>query len=198
MTARDLADRVAGDLDGCRLHPVAPDRALVETADGPCCWWTVRADRRRLLVMHNSVFHLDGAPTDADATLVLRHTGQLRRRGLDGRVRGPDRARGEALLEQLLADGELAAASLPLDFTRFEVRPVDGRWRAELELMGGAYVRTRLPPSTSYVRLAADQVAALLATVRVVHTRLPADPDRLRPTPPPTTEGDTGHLPRRP
>ncbi|HSK22710.1 MAG TPA: DUF3156 family protein [Egicoccus sp.] len=199
MSGTDLADRVAGDLDGCRLDRVAPDRALVETADGPRCWWTVRADRRRLLVMHNSVFHLDGPPADDDATIVLQHTGQLRRSGLRGRVRGSDRGAGGALRDRLLADGELAAASLPLDFTRFEVRPVDGRWRAELELMGGAYVRTRLPPSTAYVRLSPDQVAALLATVAVLHRRLPADPDHLRPTsPPPVTEGDAGHLPRRP
>lgn len=196
MTSPDLAARVAGDLDGCRLHRVGAERALVETADGPRCWWTVRADRRRLLAMHNSVFHLDGPPTVADATIVLQHSGQLRRTGLRGLVRG-DGGDAETMRDRLLADGELAAASLPLDFTRFEVRPVEGRWRAELELMGGAYVRTRLPPSTSYVRLAADQVAALLATVAVLHRRLPADPDHLRPPPPepPATDGRPGHLP---
>jgi hypothetical protein len=198
VTRTNLLDRVAGDLDGCRLHPVDAGTALLEDADGPRCWWTVRVDRRRLLVMHNSVFHLDGPATAADAEVVIEHTGNLRRTGLRGRVRGRDRNVGDMMREQLLADGELEAACLPLDFTRFTVRPVDGRWRAELELMGGAYVRTKLPPSTAYVRLAADQVAALLATVAVLHRRLPADPVRLCAVPPTIDSGEADrHLPRR-
>lgn len=198
MSRADLYDRVAGDLAGCRLHRVQAGLALVGSADGPRCWWTVRADRRRLLVIQSSRFHLDGPPTRADTRIVLQHTGNLRRTGLRARVTGREQAAGEAMRDQLLADGELQDASLGLDFTSFVVAPVEGWWRAQLELMGGSYVQTRLPPASNYIRLADDQVRSLLATVAVLHRRLPAAPERLA-IPAPTT--DTGradhHLPGR-
>ncbi|MFA9432752.1 DUF3156 family protein [Egicoccus sp. AB-alg2] len=196
MRPTDLRDRVAGDLDGCRLRPVDATHALLETDAGPLCWWEVRQERRRLLQLQVSAFHLDGPATTADVRVTFRHTGNVRRTGLRASVKGRDQLVGVSLRDQLLADGELQAASLPLDFTRFTVEPLRGRWRATLELMGGSYVRTTFPPSGSYVRLAADQTAALLATVRVLHRRLPVAPETLRPDPSPASDL-SDHLPRR-
>lgn len=199
MTRSPLQERVADDLDGCRLQPVGPERALVEVVGVPQCWWQVRHDRRRLLHVQISTFHLDGPPSTADAEVVFRHSGQVRRTGLTARVRGRDVLAGREVRDRLLADGDLRAASLPLDFTSFTVAPHAGRWRVTLALMGGSYVRTVFPPSSSYVRLAADQTAALLATVRVLHRRLPVAPEALVAPPPATpTTDDSPHLPRRP
>jgi len=200
MTRSPLQERVAGDLAGCRLHPSGPQLALVEVAGVPSCWWQVRHDRRRLLHVQVSTFHLDGPPSTADVRVEFRHSGHVRRTGLTARVRGRDEQAGRQVRDRLLEDGELKAASLPLDFTSFTVAPHEGRWRASLALMGGSYVRTVFPPSGSYVRLAADQTAALLATVRVLHRRLPVAPETLVvPTPPATPPtDDSQHLPRRP
>ncbi|MFA9447011.1 DUF3156 family protein [Egicoccus sp. AB-alg6-2] len=200
MTRPDLLERVAGDLTGCRLHPVGRERALLETPDGAQCWWRVRDDRRRLLSLQSSRFELDGPSTGAEVRIELRHTGNLRRTGVRGTVKGRDELAGISMRDQLLADGELQAACMALDFTAFTIAPAEGRWRAEIELMGGSHVRTRLPPASNYVRLAEDQVAALLATVAVLHRRLPAATERLvvsTTAAAPTIEGTVDHLPRR-
>ncbi|GGI09335.1 DUF3156 family protein [Egicoccus halophilus] len=203
--AGGLQARVAADLDGFAFVPVGPDRALVSVGGTPRCWWEQHGERRRLLRLETSRFVLDGPCTDAQGRLRLQHTGSVRRTGLRLRVEGPDRHRAQEIGDRLLADGELARASLPLDFTAFTVSPGGGRWRVAIELMGGSFVRTTLPPSSSYVRLAADQVAALMATVGVLHRRLPVDPDTFdldRPGPDPTLGRDRRtatdhHLPRR-
>jgi hypothetical protein len=136
----------------------------------------VRVERRRLLTLQTSVASVVGPPTDAGAgsRIVLHHQGQLRRQGLQGKVTG-DGAEGQAVLDGLLADDELRDASLPLDFTRFVVAPVGGRWQASLELMGGSHVRTTLPPSSRYVGLPTEQLRALVTTIAVLRRRMPAD-----------------------
>jgi hypothetical protein len=134
----------------------------------------VRREQRRLIDLHVLAVHVQGPVTDLhEARVVFHHRGQIRRTGLAGRVRGGDAAAVTGFRDELMAGGELEQASLPLDFTSFEVRRHDGAWRATLELMGASYVRTTFPPSARYVRLDAEQLAALLATVRVLHARLP-------------------------
>jgi hypothetical protein len=198
----DVLALVLADLRGWDHERRDATTACVTPPGGPTCTLEVRAELRKLMRLHTTAVHLDGPATDSGAHLVLRHTGQVRRRGLAARIRGTDGDGQVARLqERLLADGELEAASLALDFTRFEVAPVDGRWRATLELMGASHVWTRIPPGGSYVRLAEDQVEALAATLRVLADRLPATPataDRTRvdlrpddPAPPPR------HLPPR-
>lgn len=196
----ELIAHVAADLTGCEVARGAPGTAVVTPRDGtPPFRLAVRSERRRLLHLQTLLVHVDGprvaelgadgpggaGPSDGTATtarLVFHHTGQVRRTGLTAAVRPVGRRRrwsGEAppavagMRDRLLADAELECVSLPLDFTHFEVAVVDGAWRATLELMGASHVRTTLPPSSRYVRLHPDQRDALLATVAVLHDRLP-------------------------
>jgi hypothetical protein len=191
----DLIAHVAADLTGCEVARGAPGTAVVTPRDGiPPFRLTVRSERRRLLHLQTLLVHIDGPRGDppvegtaACARLVFHHTGQVRRTGLTAAVRPVGRRRrwsGDvppavaAIRDRLLADGELERVSLPLDFTHFEVAVVDGAWRAALELMGASHVRTTLPPSSRYVRLHPDQRDALLATVAVLHARLPGTTPR--------------------
>jgi hypothetical protein len=201
----DLIAHVAADLTGCEVARGAPGTAVVTPRDGtPPFRLAVRSERRRLLHLQTLLVHVDGpgvagpggpGPSDGGATtarLVFHHTGQVRRTGLTAVVRPVGRRRRwsreappavAAVRDRLLADGELERASLPLDFTHFEVAVVDGAWRATLELMGASHVRTTLPPSSRYVRLHPDQRDALLATVAVLHARLPGTLPRVTATP---------------
>jgi hypothetical protein len=183
----DLLAHVAADLRGCDVVRVGASTASVQPARGAAFHLTVQEERRRLLHLQTLRVHVDGATvepgTDPAASLVFHHTGQLRRTGLtvETRLAGRGRSRATppatllALRDRLVADGELEAASLRLDFTTFELVVVDGHWRATLELMGGSHVRTTLPPTARYVRLTPDQVTALLATVDILDTRLRGD-----------------------
>lgn len=170
----DLLTLVAADLAGCELRRGSGDTSLVLVEEQPRFLLETRVERRRLLVLQTSVAVVVGPATGADARLALHHRGQLRRTGLHGEVTG-DAGEGRAMLERLLGDDELRDASLELDFTRFVVAPVDGHWRASLELMGGSHVRTTFPPSSRYVGLPTEQLRALVATIAVLRRRLPAD-----------------------
>jgi hypothetical protein len=223
--AADLLAHVEADLVGCRLERTGTGVAVVTPPSGAPFRLAVRDDRRRLLHLQTLLVHVDGhevasgtAATAAvagarqEATvpggrLAFHHTGQVRRTGLTAVVRRPGRwSRRLApaspalttMREQLVADGELEAASITLDFTRLEVEVVDRRWRATLELMGGSHVRTTLPPSSRYVRLHPDQCEALLATVAVLQRRLPGTSASapVRSVVAGSPRG-TGHLPRR-
>jgi hypothetical protein len=216
----DLLAHVAADLTGCEVVRGDRGSAVVTPADGrPAFRLEVRSERRRLLHLQTLLVHVDGphvAATEVSAadvagaaTLVFHHTGQLRRTGLTATIRSAGRGRRwsgvvppavAAVRDRLLADGALEAASLTLDFTRFEVAVVDGRWRATLELMGASHVRTTLPPSARYVRLHPDQRDALLATVAVLHARLPGTAPRpvAAPTGSRVPSSRPDHLPRRP
>lgn len=178
MRAADLIDHVLGDLGDVEVARHGPS-ARIHTDDGLAFDLIVDVERRKLMTLQESRIVLSGPAVRGagSARIDLHHTGQVRRRGLSARIRGQEDDEVVALRDRLLEGGRLEAASLPLDVTRFRVVPSEGRWRAELTLMGGSHVRTRLPPGGSYVRLAEDQVAALLATVRVVNDLLPVDPD---------------------
>lgn len=170
----DLLTLLAADLAGCELRRGSGDTSLVLVGGQPRFLLETRVERRRLLTLQTSVATVVGPATSADARLVLRHRGQLRRTGLHGEVAG-DAGEGRAVLERLLGDDELRDASLELDFTRFVVAPVGGHWRASMELMGGSHVRTTLPPSSRYVGLPTEQLRALVTTIAVLRRRLPAD-----------------------
>lgn len=171
----DLFTLVAADLAGCELRRGSGDTALVLVEEQPRFLLETRVERRRLLTLQTTVAVVIGPATSADARLVLHHRGQLRRTGLHGEVSGDAGGEGQAVLDRLLGDDELRDASLQLDFTRFVVAPVDGHWRASLELMGGSHVRTTLPPSSRYVGLPTEQLRALVSTIAVLRRRLPAD-----------------------
>jgi hypothetical protein len=224
----DLLSHLAGDLEGCDLVRTAGDAAIVTPPPGtPSFVLQVVTDRRRLLQLTTTVVVLEGvvpadlAPaghldtTDAEVAgehLLLRHTGQLRRTGIEVVARAGGRfARAtatphdpvlRAIAQRLRDDADLREALLPLDTTRAELRRVGERgWRLELELMGGSHVRTTLPPSQAYVRLAVDQRDALLAVVRAVAASLPVLPhERSRGRTEGVTtsaDGAAAHLPPR-
>jgi hypothetical protein len=170
----DLLSHVRADLVGCELVRRAAGTAVVTPPNGPSFTVEVRRERRRLIDLHVLAVHVDGPPTALrDAAIVFHHRGQLRRTGLAGRVRADDAPAATTFRDALMAGDALERAVLPLDFTSFEVRPHEGVWRATLELMGASYVRTTFPPSARYIRLDAQQLDALIATVSVLHARLP-------------------------
>jgi hypothetical protein len=200
----DLLALLAADLPGCELTRV-DDRLAVATVDGqPRFLVEQRVEKRKLITLRTTVCHVLAQPAAVEGRVELRHTGQVRRTGLDATRRAGDELAMRALADHLLADGELEAASLELDFTRFVVEVVDGRWRASLELMGGSHVRTTLPPSSRYVKLPADQVRPLVRTIAVLRRRLPADDAALVALLPPgsvapadaASVADPDHLPR--
>lgn len=200
--ATDLIAHVEVDLTGCRIVRCSPGVAIVTPPSGPAFEVEERRERRRLIDLRILAVHVHGPGTDAaDAAVVFHHSGQLRRTGLVARLKGRDADAAAAMRDRLTGDGALEAASLVLDFTRFEVRPHDGAWRATLELMGASHVRTTFPPSSKYVRLDPQQRAALLATVAVLHDRLPgrepAAPSPSSASPRPPRAGGARHLPRR-
>jgi hypothetical protein len=192
----DLLSHVRADLVGCELVRRAAGTAVVSPPSGPSFTVEVRRERRRLIDLHVLAVHVDGPPTALrEAAIVFHHRGQLRRTGLAGRVRADDASAVTAFRDALMAGGDLERAVLPLDFTSFEVRPHEGAWRATLELMGASYVRTTFPPSARYIRLDAQQLAALVATVSVLHAGLPGR-EPTRPTHAPVTS--PAHLPASP
>jgi hypothetical protein len=224
----DLTDHLRADLPGWSLEPTAvPGQLRLTPPGGAAVGLEIHHQRGRLQTLTTCRIHVVGPTTAllAPARVVLHHTGQLRRTGLQARPRrvpAAGRAEVDTLIRALLADGALARACLALDATRFEVSPRAGRWWATLELMGGSYVRTTLPPTRSYVRLAPDQREALACTLAVLQRVLPGPgaPDPAPRTPPPvagvgtaaTVEGTSAttsasrddarrsrdHLPRRP
>lgn len=173
----DLLTLLAADLPGCELRRGRDVTSLVLVEAQPRFLLEVQVERRRLLTLQTSIASVVGPATDVDAAtrLVLHHRGQLRRTGLKAKVDGGDDVEVRGVRDRLLADDELRDASLDLDFTSFVVAPVDGHWRARLELMGGSHVRTTLPPSSRYVGLPTEQLRALVATIAVLRRRLPAD-----------------------
>ncbi len=177
-SSRDLLAFVARDLDDAEVRRDGPDRAELVTASGRRIQLQVIVEQRKLMTLQESEVVVAGPQVvgPGRAWLELFHTGQLRRRGLAARVRGPRADRDDrevaSLRDAMLAEDDLEAASLPLDVTRFRVAAEAGRWTARLRLMGGSHVRTRLPPGGSYVRLAEDQVSALYATLDALQRRL--------------------------
>lgn len=203
----DLLDLVGRDLRPCTLSRLTPTTAIVTTPDGLAVRWDVEVERRKLMTLQESRVRVTGPAVvgSGASRLVLHHTGQVRRRGLVAKVKGAPDPELDDLRERLLAGDELETASLPLDFTWFVVHAVAGRWTAELTLMGGSHVWTRIPPGGSYVRLAEDQVRALLATLSVLDARLPGEPPRAdaitesaaAQAPPVARKDGSNHLPRR-
>jgi hypothetical protein len=193
----DLLAMVAHDLRPCRLQRRSGTAALVTAEDGTRFDVSVHIDRRKLMTLQELTAHVVGPASGASegTSVLLHHTGQLRRTGLTAKLCRNAPPEATTLRDRLLDDQALHDACLPLDFTRFAVVVHDGRWRADVRLMGGSHVRTRLPPGGSYVRLAADQVDALLATVRALYRVLPGE------APPPVvpvtaTDGPADRPPR--
>lgn len=165
--AGDLLTLIAGDLHPCRLERRSDTAAVVTAPDGSSFELSVRIERRKLMTLQETAAHVAGAPTSVTepAAIELRHTGQLRRTGMTARVRGSSEPEVAELRDRLLASERLRAGCLPLDFTGFVVLVRDGRWSADIRLMGASHVRTRIPPGGSYVRFSRDQLDALLETI---------------------------------
>jgi hypothetical protein len=123
-------------------------------------------ERRRFLGREQNVRFSTSATARSTqpALLRLRHTGRLRREGIEVSVLEGD-AEASMTAHRIEADPAFFEAVVPLDFTRFEVRREKGRWTADVELMGAAMVSMALPPMRSYVRLYPDQRDALVDTL---------------------------------
>jgi hypothetical protein len=96
--------------------------------------------------------------------LRVRHTGGRRRTGIEAVAREGGTA-ARHLAERITADHALAQATLPLDFTRFDIRHDGSGWETTIELMGATVVAIAFPPMRSYVRLYPDQSGALTSTL---------------------------------
>lgn len=162
MTDLDVVlARVLDDLDGDEVQRTAVGRAEV-VVEGHPVEVQVATRGRLLLRITEATFVLAGPDCDEILEVVVRHTGMVRRTGLDAKVVEGGTVAGR--LAAAVADSRrLERAAQPLDFTRFVVVGDGRRLRAHLTLMGASMTRMRLPPTTNYVRLHEDQRAALLA-----------------------------------
>lgn len=154
------------DLAGLDCVPLAPGLARFVDADGGL-GFEVQERAQAQLLMHIVVceFRLlvPGRQGD-DARLELRHTGAVRRQGVAARLKQGEAAEWEGLLAQLQSDPALLECLLPLDFKRLELQRQEGIWQVRLEHFGASEVVNRLPGFRRYIRLSAEQRAALLAT----------------------------------
>lgn len=155
--------RVLAELAPDHAERVAGNRARV-AVDGREFAVEVVTRGKMMLRITDSTFVATGPAWPGPLVLEVSHTGRLRRTGTAVRVRTGG-VRGQALADRLVADPGLRAAALPLDFTRFEVRSVDGVLASSITLMGASMTRMRVPPNTSWIRLHDDQRRALLATI---------------------------------
>jgi hypothetical protein len=157
---------LAGDMPGHSMDLQRPDRArFTPTGGGPVIEVTEHVDRRLLGHSEIARFETRNPATSAEpGRMLLRHTGRWKRDGIAVVVTGGGDV-AVSLARALEGDERFVAASLPLDFTRFELASVEGEWRSTVELMGASYVSVALPPMRSYVHLHPDQRRALLETL---------------------------------
>jgi Protein of unknown function (DUF3156) len=149
------------------LHaePVAPGTSRFYDS-GQHVFDVVERAERRFLGSNEIARFVSSMPDDdhREARLEVRHTGRMRRSGVEVLARdGGEPA--EEMARLLMGDEDFTAAVFPLDFTRFDVAAGEGVWTATIELMGASYISIALPPIRNYVRLYPDQRDALLATI---------------------------------
>ena len=179
---------LAGDLPGHWVEQASARQArFVPVNGGPVIEVTERVDRRFL--GHNEIaqFKVRASTSGADsASLRIRHTGRMRRDGVKVIAEGSESVR--ALATAIEGDSPFVTAVLPLDFTRFEVRPESGQWVAMVELMGASFVSLALPPMRSYIRLHPDQRAALVDSFAALLNVIRQQGRGLRPSSPGTSD----------
>lgn len=122
-------------------------------------------------------FHTSHAGSTEPGAVLLRHTGRRRRTGIEATVITGGSAMA-AVTGAIESDEAFAAAALPLDFTRFELRSDGTDWQTAVELMGATLVAIALPPIRSYVHLYPDQLEALTRTFAELDRLLAAGTSR--------------------
>jgi hypothetical protein len=165
---------VSGYLPGrllTRLHRDLRDFDRQDTGDGLARFSTsamafaVREIVDRNFLMHTVIAQFEysvAAPSPARSHIRVRHRGALTRRGIEFDVAAGD----AAAIHALQADDELAAALMPLDFTRCELLSEPSGWRIELQHYGASEVVGRIPALSRYVPLIDSQRESLLASFR--------------------------------
>lgn len=98
------------------------------------------------------------------ARIGLRHTGAIRRQGVAARLLAGEAEQWAPLLQKLCSDQSLLERLLPLDFKHLELWRDEQGWQVRLEHFGASEVVNRLPGFRRYIRLSAQQRAALLGS----------------------------------
>lgn len=148
-------------LAGCQV--LEPGRARFALAGG--VEFEVRERTESQLLMHIVVceFHLScSARSEGVATLVLHHTGAIRRAGLGWKQHGGEAGLLEQVRGRLEQDRSLYDALMPLDFKRLRLERAQDRWTVVLEHMGGSEVVNRMPAFRRYIRIDPQQRTLLL------------------------------------
>ena len=168
-----LLGLLAHDFPGHRLERLGPGRGrFVPDGEGPVIEVRERVDRRFLGHTEIAQFLLivDVAP-GPPAQLEVRHTGRLKRQGVELAVlAGDEQVRG--LAGRISDDGAFTGPGLALDFTRFDLDRSASQWTVTVELMGASFVSLALPPMRSYIRLHDDQRDALVAVLATLERHL--------------------------
>jgi hypothetical protein len=159
-----LLAQLHGDLRGFDRQDTGCGSARF-SATGPAMAFAVRERVDVQFLMHTTIAQFEyvvAVPSPAHSHIRVRHRGALRRRGVDfAAVAGDD-----AVVSALREDAELAAALMPLDFTRCELISEPSGWCVELEHYGASEVVGRIPALSRYVPLIASQRESLLAAFR--------------------------------
>lgn len=160
------------DLAGQECEVTSPTRVQF-SAGG--LGFEVRERAQAQLLMHivvcDFVLRVPSQQTEA-TTIVLRHTGAIRRQGVAARLSEGSAQAMAPLLERLQADAPLLAVLLPLDFKRLELHRDEQGWQVRLEHFGASEVVNRLPGFRRYIRLTQEQRAALLGTFTRLYSLL--------------------------
>lgn len=162
---------LAGDLPGHWVEQASAGRArFVPVNGGPVIEVKERVDKRFLGHNEKAQFLVRAPAVSPDhAQLRIRHTGRLWRHGVKVDVtEGDDPV--ETLAANIERDGAFVAAVTPLDFTRFDIERSKTEWVATVELTGASFVTLAIPPMRSYIRLQADQRAALVDSLSALLT----------------------------
>ena len=156
-----------------RLHGDLGDFERQDTGSGAARFlaaanamtFSVREIVDRHFLMHTVIAQFEysvAAPSPARSHIRVRHRGAFTRRGIEFEAT----AGGATEVRGLQADEGLAAALMPLDFTRCELFSEPAGWRVELQHYGASEVVGRIPALSRYVPLIAAQRESLLGAFR--------------------------------
>jgi hypothetical protein len=159
-----LLTRLQHDLREFDRQDTGCGAARFSTATGAMAF-AVREIVDRHFLMHTVIAQFEysvPALSPAGSHIRVRHRGALTRRGLEFEAA----AGNSAAVPALQADAELAAALMPLDFTRCEILSEPSGWRIELQHYGASEVVGRIPSLSRYIPLIEPQRESLLAAFR--------------------------------
>ena len=164
-----------GDVIACALkeltgrveiRSVSADGAVLILPSGLRCEVRERVERHFLMHIVALEFTVRVPGVAAlGATVDIRHTGAIFRRGIACDVSARHRPGLAELTGRIAGEAELAAALLGLDFRRCRLKNGEAGWSILIEPYGGSQVVNRKPSFRRYIRLGDRHAEALVGAL---------------------------------